>query len=98
MYSTRVEGAEKLDRVKKELISTNRHLETKVEELQHRIFTLEIENQRVPELGKKDEEIKRLMGRVFELEREIVRLGQENFKEESKPVPAKVDDPFRTKL
>lgn len=65
IYEVRVEAQDKSEKMRKELITTNKALESKIDELEHRIFTLEIENQALAELPKKDEEIRRLTGKIY---------------------------------
>lgn len=51
-------------------------MEARVDELEERKFQLELENQKAGELSKREEENKKVLARVYELERENQQLSQ----------------------
>lgn len=67
---TRVELTEKYEKQKRELLSTIRGGEEKMEILEQKNFSLELENQKIQEFVKREEENKKIFAKVFELERE----------------------------
>jgi chromosome segregation ATPase len=80
-YETLLEEArttltEKAEKQKKELTATIRKFEGRVEELEEKTFQLELENQKVGELTKREEENKKILARIYELERENMQLMQ----------------------
>ena len=80
-YETLLEEArttltEKAEKQKKELTATIRKFEGRVEELEEKTFQLELENQKVGELTKREEENKKILARIYALERENMQLMQ----------------------
>lgn len=80
-YETLLEDArttltEKAEKQKKEMTATIRKFESRVEELEEKTFQLELENQKVGELAKREEENKKNLARIYELEREVMHLTQ----------------------
>lgn len=67
---------EKAERQKKELTANIRKLEMRLEDMEEKNFKLELENQKVVELTKREEENKKVLARMYELERENMHLQQ----------------------